>query len=240
MKIDVKIDTANLKLKTAREQKRLAYGTANALNAATKEIQADERANLDRTFKIRQAGFMYRLIKITTFASPSRGTPYTELAVDTSKARVLLSTFEQGGEKDPVKGKNVAVPITGSAARPSFSNPVAEQYRFSKLGFHRQNLTKAGQTANAARKRFGVRGRLTKDYYIWAGAERTFILPKASNAPYGGVFQRVGPGPDDIRLIYAFQPHPKLKRVLRFVETAQKKFAEAFNRAFDREYRNKT
>lgn len=233
MKLNIDIDLKPLKAKTLREQKRLAYGTANAINDTLKAVQEGERANLDQKFTLRKAGFMYRLIKIQTFASASKAVPYGEIGIDNTKARVLLSEFEDGGIKKPVIGQNVAVPITGGAARPAFGDLVQDEFTFKALGFKRINLTHAGQEASAAQKRVGVKGRLTSDYYIWAGKERTFILPDI------GVFQRTGPGKDDIKLIYSFVKTARLGARLGFVERARTVINETFAKAFDKNYRNK-
>lgn len=239
MKININIDTRNLKARTVKEKKRLAYGTAAALNETVKAVQTAERVALDHEFKIRQAGFMYRLIKINQFASPSKGVPFAEIGIDNTKARVLLSIFEGGGVKQPAKGKNVAVPVTGGVARPAFSDQVASGYTFTSLQFKKLNLTQAGHAAAGAKKRYGVKGKLSGDYYIWGGKNRTFILPSTKQAPAGGVFQRVGPGRDDIRLIYSFKKAPRLTRMLGFVDRARKVFSEKWEKAFESNYRKK-
>jgi hypothetical protein len=239
MKIDINIDTRNLKARVPKEVKRLAYGTAAAINETVKAVQSAERVALDQKFKIRQAGFMYRLIKINQFASTSKGIPFAEVGIDNTKARVLLSIFQGGGEKQPAKGKNVAVPVTGEAARPSFSDAVASGYTFTALQFKKLNLTQAGHAAASAKRRYGVKGKLTGDYYIWGGKNRTFILPHTKQAPDGGVFQRVGPGRDDIRLIYSFKKAPRLAPVFDFIERARKVIAETWDKSFERNYRKK-
>lgn len=209
MRINVKIDTRALKARTQREAKRLAFSTAQALNETAKEIQTAERVNLDRKFTVRKAGFLYRLIKITAFASPRKGRPFAEVAIDPTKKRVLLGLFEKGGEKEPAKGKSVAVPLTGSPARPSFKQPVQEEFTFRKLRF-RRHRTKTGQVQ-------------------WKGEQRTFIIPGL------GVLQRVGGKAKSsvARLIYAFQRRPHLKALLDFTEIA----VSTFNREWQKQFR---
>ena len=74
MKIDIQFDTRNLRARTLREKKNLAYSTSQALNETAKDIQQATRIRMDRIFHLRKAGFMYRLIKIFKF-SLSRPAP---------------------------------------------------------------------------------------------------------------------------------------------------------------------
>lgn len=241
-RINVDIDPSRLKTRSIREQKRLAYAVAGSINAATKDVQLSERADMDRKFKIRKAGFMYRLIKIQQFATVNKNIPFAILGIDNTKERVLLSIFEDGGVKVPFKGKNVAQPITNRAARPSWGDSVPESMTFKRLAFKRVGLTgegtslieRAGKHSKNLRKI--ARKWARKKYQIWAGAERTFILPHTAKAPHGAVFQRIGPKKDDIRTVYSFAPRPKLKHVLKFVDTARKEFGAAFTRHFNRLY----
>jgi hypothetical protein len=207
--IKVQIDTKALKARTEREAKRLAFSTAQALNETAKEIQTAERVNLDRKFTVRKAGFLYRLIKITAFASPRKGRPFAEVAIDPTKKRVLLSLFEKGGEKEPTKGKSVAVPLTGGPARPSFGQPVQDEFTFRKLRFRRRR-TKTGKVQ-------------------WKGEKRTFIILGL------GVLQRVGGKAKSsaAKLIYAFERRPRLKALLDFTEIA----VRTFNREFSHQFR---
>jgi hypothetical protein len=165
MQINVKIETENLKTRTLREVKNLAYSTSQALNATAKDVQAAERVHMDRTYHLRRAGFMYRLIKIFKFSNARQGIPWTEIGVE-NKSRVILSTFEEGGQRKPVKGKNVAVPITGSFARPTDTSTIPDEYTFRKMKFKR-HLTSGGKTQ-------------------WKGESHTFLIPGI------GVFQRIG------------------------------------------------
>jgi len=142
MQINVQFDTRALRTFTAKQQRRLAFNTAQALNETAKKIQTAERVNLDRKLEIRQAGFMYRLIKIVAFASARAARPFAEIAIDPTKRRVLLGKLEAGGMKESEKGRTVAVPLTGTPARPSFAQPVPQQLYLSKLRFRRRRGAK--------------------------------------------------------------------------------------------------
>ncbi len=213
MKINVKIDAKALKARTQREARRLAFSTAQALNETAKEVQTAERVQLDRTFTVRKAGFIYRLIKITRWASARQGRPYAEVVVDNTKKRLLLGTFEEGGVKEPAKGKHVAVPITGEPARPSFASTIQEDLTFRGMKF-KKHVTKRGKVQ-------------------WKGRHRTFIIPDL------GVLQRTaGKATNSIaRLIYSFQNRPRLKAMLKFAETARATFEKEWERQFRRAYR---
>jgi hypothetical protein len=145
-----------------------------------------------------------------------------EVALDPTKKRVLLGIFEKGGEKDPTKGKPVAVPLTGGPARPSFKQPAQEEFTFRKLRF-RRHRTKTGKVQ-------------------WKGEQRTFIIPAL------GVLQRVGGKAKSsaAKLIYAFERRPRLKALLDFTEVAvrtfnlkfEKQSRQAFNRKKGSDGRN--
>src|SRR5580704_9588486 len=170
MQINVDIDLRGFEAETLRDMKRIAYSTTQAINSTLQDIQIAERAELDRRFVIRKNRFMYSLIKISRFAKVFTGIGpqvlFGEIQIDASKTRVLLQEFVEGGYKDPAFGKHVAVPITGSAARPSFSDPVTAALMISKLDFH-QHATATGKIQ-------------------WEGNRRTFIVQNV------GVFQRSG------------------------------------------------
>lgn len=219
---------------TLRQVKRLAYSTANALNSTAKDIQLEERAELDRRFVIRKNRFMYSLIKISRFArvtDNAAGTRiqslYAEVEIDSSKTRVLLQEFQEGGYKDPSFGKHIAVPVTGSAARPSFSDPVTAALMISRLNFQ-SHTTATGKIQ-------------------WEGERRTYIVPDV------GIFQRSGGVrssrradrflgksgqrlADGSELIYKFVSRAPLRRRYDFLAVAERVFEERWDRNFEIAY----
>jgi len=64
--------------------------------------------------------FLLSPYKIRGFASPRKGRPCVEVTIDPTKKRMLLGIFDKGGEKEPAKGKTVAVPLTGGLRGVSF------------------------------------------------------------------------------------------------------------------------
>lgn len=236
MQVNIKVDTSLLDKNAKRYAKNLAFSAAQALNDAAKEAQNRIRANVHERFHVRQAQFVDRSIKIFAFANARANRPYAEIGVD-NKPRFILSLFEEGGARLPFVGKNVAVPVTGQAARPSFDDNVRPDLRFSALNFRKSAITSQGRQLLAARKRAGIRKRkLAGQYIIWRGDQRTFILPQTRRAPLGGVFQRVGPGRDDIRLIYSFKSNVRLRAALDFVSTSEQSFNAVFQESFYRRF----
>jgi hypothetical protein len=209
MRIDVEIDDRALRRKFEREGKALAYGAVQAINETAKDVQAAERANLDKKFTVRRAAFMYRLIKVK-FASVAQQRPYAEIFVDPTKQRVILADFESGDVREPVKGQRVAVPITGSLARPSFTSPVADAFTFKALRFKRVT---------------GAKGKAA----TFKGLMETYIIPAV------GVFTRLGKTVS--QLIYAFKRPMRMRKILGFFEVAEKTYKQRFKGNFDRAYR---
>ena len=73
---------------------------------------------------------------------------------------------------------------------------------------------------------FGEYGRVAlpeaaPSHIQWKGNNRTFLLPTTKHEPFGGVFQRIGPGRGDIREIWAFRRGLRIDTRLGFVRTAQ-------------------
>ena len=237
--IKVTVDTSRLVEKMGRYQRNLAYSTAQALNDTAKEIQARVRADMRQQFKLRRASFMERRIKIMEWANARQGKPYAVVGVD-MKARLLLPIFEEGGAKKAAVGVHVAVPVTGQAARRSFEDSVSKQYRFSALAFQQITRAEQGRMSWANRRRADHpkhRGHAPHaDDMIWVGRHRTFMLRETTKAAHGGVFQRVGPGRNDLREIYSFKQNPRLPKRLSFLEIARATYEQEFMESFYRRF----
>jgi hypothetical protein len=208
MKLNVTIDTRNLEAKTLREAKRLAYSMTKALNNTALAVQNAQRQNIHKKFTVRNAPFMDRLVKIT-FASVKGDRAYAEVYIDPTKKRVVLQLFQDGGLKEPAVGSNVAVPITGEAARPSFNQPVVTAFTFQQLHFKRSGVKRGTGT-------------------VLEGNENTFLIPGV------GVFERISKSATE--LIYAFKKPMRMDKRLDFYEIAQKTFEATFEEEFKTAY----
>lgn len=255
MQLTIDVDQKQLLLRMRKGEKRLAYAVVNAVNATSKRVQQAEFQHMRLRFQIRKDRFFFGssgrpggvAARIKPFASVKQGRPFSEVFIaqapsSGSQRRLLLPFFEEGGEKKPSKGADrVAIPISGRA-RPQWTGPVAKEYTFAgmKLEAHRQGkrVTKETKKGEGFR-RVGIglikpggkvvlpkMGRRTQ----WKGRHRTFMLDRTQKLPQGGIFQRTGPKPDDIRLLWKFQRRVRVDSRLEFVrvgaETAQRWFRE--------------
>jgi hypothetical protein len=253
--INVEIDSTRLYDRMEKGVKRLPYAVANALRDTALEVQAAAHANVRRTMIVRKPDFLFgtpgrpggAAAKIVVFPSVKEGTMYTEIAVGQGKTfrtqRLLLPIFEAGGERKPFTpgAKSVAVPLLGRPARPSLNRGVPPQYTFAGLQFTayrggkrlRKRTTRSGAVGV-----FGEFGRVNLPAaggkVQWKGLQRTFILPESKKAPFGGVFQRIGPARGDIREIYSFERGIHLPAELHFVDTARRVAAVSFKENMER------
>lgn len=236
MDLKLTVDLSLLDEKAKNFEKNLAFSVAQALRETALTIQTKIRNNIKARFKLRKNDFILKRIKISAWPSVKQERPYAIIEVNNNVrgSPLLLGKFEEGGQKDPVVGKHVGVPITGQVARPSWDQNVnARQYGFRALNFQQKDLREVNRKPNAKRKKNRAN---SKPYMIWMGRQRTFILNKTRSSPYGGVFQRIGPKHDDIRMIYSFRGAVRLKKTLGFIETARSTYQADFQEEFYRRF----
>ncbi len=214
MNCDFNVD--RLVTRTFAEEKRLVYNTVQAINKTALYIQAKIRADMERVFVLRRSSgkdrkWILDRIKVK-FASVKKGDLFAEIYID-QKPRLLLATMELGGLREPVTGKAVAVPVAEEAREGgTIGGAVKPELTFKGLRFHSVDVTPDTRP----------------DAQQFKGEHRTFILKSTAAHPMGGVFERIGPGPDDIRMIYSFKQAFQLKQLMHVVETAKREFAEKF------------
>lgn len=207
MKIDVNIDSSGLLRRLPKSYKRLAYAAVNAINQTLRLIQTKERERVQVEFTVRKQEFILReAAKIKPFASVKQGRAFGEVAVG-QKPRLLLSTFERGGTRQPSSGSTyIAAPVIGSPARPTFKSAVPAEFRMKRLNFEK---TKTGKARKAVRE---------------AGV---YLIPDV------GIFKRTGP--ETSQPVYFFVRSQVLRARLRFMDTAKKITDKWFREFFQRE-----
>jgi hypothetical protein len=213
-KIAVDVNPALLLQKLDGGEKRLAFAVANAIRSTALDVQNDERAHAQATFTLRGgrgSDFVLRNVAvITQFPKATGNIPYAEIAVG-QKDRLLLSTFEEGGDRLPFKGRaSVAVPAIGGPARPSFGDAVPSAYRFGAL---RLRITPRAESQGKRRRPRGAAAAGASDP-VRFGLQGTYQIPGL------GVFKGGGEGRKGIP-VYWFVTGERVPRELEFVATAQ-------------------
>lgn len=224
-------------------ERRLAFGVVDALKKAALRVQQAEFGLVRSEFTIRRPDFFFgapghpggAAARISSFPSVPHGRLFAEISLSpssqASKRNTLLPLFQTGGERDPFTpgARDVAVPLTGRAARPSFSESVPQAFTFQGLHFkaYRRGVVQKRRRRGGAvpLTLFGEFGRLMHEQLQlhgvqWKGDQRTFILSHSANTRAGGVFERFGKGRGDIREIYSFVPPFHLKERLHWLELA--------------------
>jgi len=199
--------------------KKIPYATNNALTRTGRELVDVEREELKTEFQIRKP-FILNRVRITKFSRVND--LWTRVAIDSNVqgGKLLLAMFEEGGEKMPELGSELAVPITGGAARPSFSQTVRPSLLYKALHM-RKSVTSAGKIQ-------------------YKGDRRTFIIAGV------GIFQRVSskkrvqyikrtkggkysPTRSGVVLLYKFKQGAPLKAQMHFIRTARELVMKRFN-----------
>jgi hypothetical protein len=232
----------------ASNVKHIVFSLAQALNDSALEIQARIRQVIRQGFTLRvvrasgaERSFILQQVKILTWANVRQGRLLAEVGIE-RKDRLLLAKWETGETRQPFVGAHVARPITGTAREGgSYGGVVKQELTFKALRFKKSRTRLAWDTSSHRRTYTrkddqGTTFHTTGGKEQIKGRERTFILRSSRKAPMGGVFQRIGPGRDDIRMVYSFARAYKLRAMLHFVETAQKAFAPAFQEAFHKRF----
>ena len=108
--------------------------------------------------------FIYNRVKILQYSRATNLTMIVGIDANVQGGKLLLPQFEDGRTKTPSTGSELAVPITGAPARPTFSQNIPRSLLYKTLKIQRVT-TKLGKTQ-------------------YKGQRRTFVIPDV------GVFQR--------------------------------------------------
>lgn len=220
--------------------KRIAFAVVNALNKTIRDVQVAEQVGVAREFTVRRKEFVKRQSAVISkkaggFANVKSGRFEAQVQVG-EKPRLLLGAFEAGGDRRAAmvasgatpKGKRAAVPVVGGPARPSFADTVPTSFEFRALSI-RKATKRGGLSKRRSKANVRFAAHTTSGGEVqFKGKQRTFVLTSTARAPEGGVFQRVGPGKGDIRMVYSFKANEKLDKRLNFVARARKVALDKF------------
>lgn len=207
--------------------RKVPYVTNNALTVTAKEVVETERAALTREFQVRKQ-FILNRVQIVKYSRPNDLWTMVAINQNVAGGELLLTMFEQGGEKTSEFGPEVAVPMTGGPARPAFAQTVRPSLMYKALNIEKR-ITALGKVQ-------------------WKGDRRTFVIPgvgifqrgsgkrKGKRAARGDGEKR---GDGEITLLYSFHRSVPLRARMHFVavarELVQRRFPEIWREEFVRE-----
>lgn len=230
--IKIDVNTDDVVRLTGEALRQMPYALNNAITRTATEAAEAARAEAAAHLQIRKQ-FLLRRIRILHYSRAANLTAVIGVDENVQGSPLIIGFLEEGqsGEKKGSLGAGVAVPLTGSPARPSFPESVTPRLFYKRLQMER-HVTESGAIQ-------------------WKGKQRTFVIPGV------GVFQRVGgrkrkrgkkfAGRGGVQLeaktgttlLYRFEPsaplttHVALRRAM--IAIIEKRFAPIFNEEFAKE-----
>ena len=205
------------------ERNQLPFATSLALNRIASAVQLGVQDSIDRrlTPAPSKLPFLKRLVRIDRADRSTKAKLETAVRIGNfqgmggkSGDRSFLLTSHEQGEARRWKGaRPKAIPtdeIRGGdrALAPTWAYP--------------KNL-RLEPRRHAGGESLGATGRVTRRGVLQLqGKRRTFVLDPSTmrGVKTWGVYQRTGPGPRDIRLLWAYRTEVTVPPRLRFYETA--------------------
>ena len=139
MSVNVTIDATTLLKLSATVLRQLPYALNQAVNRTAKLAVEAGRLEVESHFQVRKQWIVNR-VKVLEYSRVGSLTAIVGIDPRVQGSPLLLGFFEQGqgGEKNPSHGTDLAIPVTGGPARPSFPDPVLTQFRYTNLRFDQQ------------------------------------------------------------------------------------------------------
>jgi hypothetical protein len=134
LKISVDIDSEQVVKLTAAVLRQLPFATNNAITRTAKEAVDAGQKEVTADLTIRKK-FILNRVKILQYSKVNNLTAIVGIDNRVQGAPLILSFLEEGGEKTPTLGPEIAIPLTGEAPRPTFSDPVTTALRYTNLRF---------------------------------------------------------------------------------------------------------
>lgn len=213
--ITVKFEPVGFQEVSQKVSRNIAFSCVQGINDTLKDIQKRERIELAQELMLRTPASKKFLenqvakISFATLNSQAKGgaRAYGEVYINRiggggKKGGVLLlNALAVGGvEREPSKGSVIAQPITGSPARPSAGSSIAKSLTFTQMKL------KKVKTAKGSGAGSGDAG--------YKGKNGTFTIAGS------GVYQRIGSGKNDIRMIYDYRDRQVIGKELDWYDVA--------------------
>ena len=134
MKISVDVDSEQVVKLVGAVLRQLPYAANNAITRTAKEAVDAGQKEVAADLQVRKR-FILNRIKILQYSRVSNLSAIIGVDTKVQGAPLLLGFLEEGGEKQPSSGPEIAIPLTGEAARPSFPESVTTALRYTNLRF---------------------------------------------------------------------------------------------------------
>ncbi|MGA3295262.1 MAG: hypothetical protein ABSE45_14940 [Candidatus Acidiferrales bacterium] len=207
---------------TAEVLRQLPYATNAAITRTAKEAVAAAQREAGERLQIRK-NFILKRIRILQYSRVGNLTAVIGVDRNVQGSPLILGFLESGqsGEKTGSGGEGVAVPLTGSPARPSFPQSVPASLRYTNLKL----VNRKGRKSTYVVPGVGVFERLAAGGRKWDRASKRLITVDQS----------------DTVEIYAFKPSVPLATHVHLREAMlaviSQRFAAIFTEEFEKEIR---
>jgi hypothetical protein len=205
MSYQIEVDISQVVKLAEKVLRKLPYVLNDSITEVAKLVVEAEREQLARDFTIRK-NFLTGRFKVLQYSRTSDLTAIVGIDNRVQGSPLLLGFFEEGGEKLPTSGPELAIPLTGEAARPSFASSIPTALLYKNLQI---SLKVQGKTA------------------VFPGLQNTYLVEGV------GVFQRSG---KDSELIYSFKRSAPLRPRTHMIELAQVVIRDSFARIFNKNF----
>lgn len=222
IRLQVRVSTASID----QAARRLPRAMSDAIVDVLKRAQATQRQAMTQRFTIRRPTFRDQSVKITQFPKPDRLIGTLAIATPGAAARANpFEKFEKGGIKTP-RGNFLAVPITGSPAKPSERSIVRAPWKPRALldtgvpGGGRaflKNTRSGGELLLGEVKAKNVKGAIGPR------------LPRARKGQPAPVLRQVVP-------LFVLVKRAEIDRTLGFVPTVSRAIADAWVPSFSKRW----
>jgi hypothetical protein len=134
VKIEIKVDAEQVVKLTQAVIRQLPYAANNAITRTAKEAVAAGQKEVAADLQIRKR-FILGRIKILQYSKVGNLTAIIGIDPKVQGTKLILGFLEEGesGEKQGTSGPGIAIPLTGSPARPSFPQSVPTSLRYPNL-----------------------------------------------------------------------------------------------------------
>jgi hypothetical protein len=216
MHIKTEIDVSQVVKLTKTVLRQLPYALNNAITETAKLVVAAGQFEIRRDLTIRKGDFLPSRFRMLQYSRVTNLTAVIGIDTNVAGAPLLIGFFEEGGEKLPSRGPDLAVPITGQPERPSFGASIPSTLQYQNL------LIQQGK-----------------------GKKHTFVVPGIGVfqriGPYGRVWNKTTKRMETVnkaatQILYAFKASAPLHQRTQIIAVSKQviedRFGAIFNKAF--------